>query len=111
MYVIAHENVRVEVEMTPLFVGCDDLEVLLVVRPVLEDFLFLIAAGDDMVEGAGKFDAGLSWHDGRIADLRKGVNNYRFKSDPIRSPFFISDPNRPYGLLINIVLIAFIDAL
>ncbi len=34
-----------------------------VVGSIMEDVLTLIATGYDMIEGAGKFDSGLSGHD------------------------------------------------
>jgi len=59
MEMVAHENVSIEAEMLALLVGRNELEVLLVVRCFFEDLLPLVAAGDDVVESAGIFDAGL----------------------------------------------------
>jgi len=60
MEMVAHENVSIEAEMLALLVGRNELEVLLVVRCFFEDLLPLVAAGDDVVESAGIFDAGLA---------------------------------------------------
>jgi hypothetical protein len=68
-----------------LFVGRQKLKILLMVLDVLEDLLLLVAAGDDVVEGAGELDARLAGHGGMIANAGQGVNNYRFMSDPMRS--------------------------
>jgi len=46
-------------EMLPLFVRRHDLEVFLIIRGIFEYLLLLVAAGDDVIEGAGIFDAGL----------------------------------------------------
>jgi hypothetical protein len=81
---VAHENISVEMEMMPRFIGGDYLKEFFVILCFLEDLLLLIAARDDVIKSAVVFDTGFSWHGWIIANLEKGVNNYRFKSDPIR---------------------------
>jgi hypothetical protein len=84
MDMIAHENISVETEMMTRFIGGNYLKVFFVIRGFLEDLLFLVTARDDMIKGAGVFDAGFSWHGRMLAKPVKNVNNYRFKSDPLR---------------------------
>jgi hypothetical protein len=44
------------------------------IRSVLEHALFLIATDDNVVEGAGEFDAGLAGHETRIVNNAGNVN-------------------------------------
>jgi hypothetical protein len=90
MDMVTHEDIGIQVEMLALFVGCHELKVLLVVLLILEDLLFLVSAGDNVIKGAGVFDAGFAGHRKKIANRHEGVNNYRFKSDPIRSHTVLS---------------------
>jgi len=84
MEMVTHENIGVETEMEPRFIGGNYLEVFFVIRSFFEDLLFLVAARDDMIKGAVVFDTGFSRHGRRIANTMRNVNNYRFKSDPLR---------------------------
>jgi len=50
-------------------------KILLKVRLVLEDALFLVSTGDDMIERTNVFDTGFSCHAGRVAEDSGNVNN------------------------------------
>jgi hypothetical protein len=52
MDMVTHEDIGIQVEMLALFVGCHELKVLLVVLLILEDLLFLVSAGDNVIKGA-----------------------------------------------------------
>jgi hypothetical protein len=86
MDVVAHEDVGIEMKGITGLVSREDLEKLLIVGEVFEYLLTLIAAGDDVIEGAVVFDAGLSGHAEKIADAGDCVNMSISKSDPIRFP-------------------------
>ena len=62
MEMIAHEDIGIETEMMTWLIGGHNPEVLLVVGRIFEDLLLLVAAGDDVIEGACVFYAGLSRH-------------------------------------------------
>ena len=67
MDVVAHEDVCVDAAFGAVLIDGEGEEVLLKIRRVLEHPLFPVTAGDDVVEGSGKLDAGLSGHGARIS--------------------------------------------
>lgn len=82
---VAHQHIGVEAIMVALLVSGKNFQVFLVIRRFLEYLLLLISSGDDVIKSAVVFYSWLSWHDGKIAESTRRVNNSIFKSDPIRS--------------------------
>lgn len=68
MDMVVHEDIGVDAAAGAVLVHGEGEEVLLEIRSILEYALFLVAADDDVVEGAGEFDAGLAGHGARIAN-------------------------------------------
>jgi hypothetical protein len=64
-------HIEVEAIVVAVLVDRKDLKILFVVGRTFKDLPALVAAGDDMVEGAFKFYAGFAEH-GRILAGKRG---------------------------------------
>ena len=80
---IAHENISIQKTVISIFIGGEDLEVFLIIGRVFKYFLFLIASGNNVVEGSFKLYAGFTGHEARVTERSDTVNISMFKSDPI----------------------------
>ena len=65
--VVGHQDISMEPKAVALAIVLDALEVALAVVIVVEGLLALVAAHDDVVEGAVKLDSGLSRHAGTVS--------------------------------------------
>jgi hypothetical protein len=74
MHVVVHENIGVDAAARAILIHGEGEEILLEIRWILKNAPFLVAANDDVIEGAGKFDAGLSRHVARITNNAGNVN-------------------------------------
>jgi hypothetical protein len=79
MDVVVHEDVSIDVAVGAVLIDGEGEEVFLEIRRVFEDSLFLISTNDDMIERAGKLDAGLAGHGIKIAERSLNVNIPAFK--------------------------------
>ena len=65
---VVHENIGVDAAAGAVLVNREEQEVFLEVCGILEDALFLVTARNDMIEGAGIFNARFAGHMVRVAN-------------------------------------------
>jgi hypothetical protein len=71
---IIHKDICVDSATATVLIDGEGEEILLEIRSILKHALFLVSADNDVIEGAGKFDAGFARHGETIANKRGNVN-------------------------------------
>lgn len=64
---IIHKDISIKQKAISLLVRDQYLQIPLPVLGRPENILFLVAAGDYMIKGTGKFDSGFAYHGRRLA--------------------------------------------
>ena len=83
MDVLVHKNIGIDAAAGTVLVYREEQEVLLEVYGILEYPLLLVAARNDVIEGAGILNARFSRHSAIVVNGEEIVDISCFKSDPI----------------------------
>jgi hypothetical protein len=80
---VGHKGVGIQIDLIPLFIFSQKLQIEFIIFVIAEDLLSSIAPRDDMIEGTGEVYPGFSSHAFPLTEQSTPVNSKLFMPDPI----------------------------